>query len=278
MNKTAIYFILTTLLFVIVFLPISGLTQNSKGKLPAPKNGNTYVIAHRGVHIGIPENSLAAYQKAIDIGCDYVEVDARSTKDGVIVSVHNSTVDAYVKGITGRVNDFTLEEIKKLDIGSRVGPEWKDTRVATMEEVIQLCQGKIGIYLDLKEPLVEELVEMIKKYDMEQDVVWCIPSRRMDAILKVKELCPNCIPMPDPGNEKNVLSSIEQAKPLVIAPVMGDFSETYVPKAHAKGVKVFLDEDKGGEKEWNWILNLGTDGIQTDNPEALIKYIKSREK
>lgn len=275
------FFNLKTLLILLI---LSGFTTSEtysaqkKNQLPKPKNGNTYVIAHRGVHIGIPENSLAAYQKAIDLGCDYVEVDARSTKDGVIVSVHNSTIDAYVKGITGKVNDFTLEEIKKLDIGSRVGPEWKDTRVATMEEVMQLCQGKIGIYLDLKEPLVDELVEMIKKYDMEQDVVWCIPSRRMDAILKVKELCPDCIPMPDPGDERNVISSIEKANPIVIAPVMGDFSETYVPKAHARGVKVFLDENKGGEKEWEWILNLGTDGIQTDNPEALIEYIKKRNK
>jgi len=250
--------------------------SQKKNKLPKPKNGNTYVIAHRGVHIGIPENSLAAYQKAIDLGCDYVEVDARSTKDDVIVSIHNSTVDDYVKGVSGRVNDFTLKEIKKLDIGSKVGPEWKNTRIATMEEVLQLCRGKIGIYLDLKEPLVEELVEMIKKHKMEQDVVWCIPSRRMNAILKVKKLCPDCIPMPDPGDEKNVISSIEKANPVVIAPVMGDFSETYVPKAHARGVKVFLDEREGGEKEWEWILKQGVDGIQTDDPEALIKFLKNR--
>lgn len=242
-----------------------------------PKNGNTYVIAHRGVHIGIPENTLPAYQKAIDLGCDFVEIDARSTKDGHIVSIHNSTIDAYVDDKKGRVNDFTLEEIKALNIGKRVGPEWEDTRVPTVEEILQLCRGKIGIYLDLKEPLVEELVALIKKYNMEQSVVWCIPSSRMHAILKVKELCPDCIPMPDPGDEKNVINTIEKAQPVVIAPVMSDFSETYVPKAHARGVKVFVDEDKGGEKEWEWILQQGTDGIQTDNPEALIEYIKTRK-
>lgn len=269
---------LATLLVLSSFWASESCSSQKINELPKPRNGNTYVIAHRGVHIGIPENSLAAYQKAIDIGCDYVEVDARSTKDRIIVSVHNSTVDAYVTGVSGKVNDFTLEEIKKLDIGSRVGLEWKDTRVATMEDIMQLCQGKIGIYLDLKEPLVEELVEMIKKYDMEQSVIWCIPSSRMDAILKVKELCPDCIPMPDPGDEKNVISTIEKVQPIVIAPVMADFSETYVPKAHKRGVKVFVDEDKGGEKEWKWILDLKTDGIQTDDPEALIKYINKRNK
>jgi glycerophosphoryl diester phosphodiesterase len=274
-------FQLKTLAILLILSSISASESYSaqkKNQLPKPKNRNTYVIAHRGAHIGIPENSLAAYQKAIDLGCDYVEVDARSTKDGVIVSVHNSTVDTYVKGVTGKINDFTLEEIKALDIGSHVGPEWKDTRIATMEEVMQLCQGKIGIYLDLKENLVEELVAMIKKYHIEQDVLWCIPASRMSAIKKVQELCPDCIPMPDCGNEVRLIPTIEKVQPIVVAPVMRDFSETYVKTAHAKGVKVFLDEDKGGEKEWDWILDLGTDGIQTDDPEALIKYIKSRDK
>ena len=162
-----------------------------------------------------------------------------------------------------------------MDIGTRVGQEWSETRIPTVEEVFQLCRGKIGIYLDLKEPLVEELVELIKKYGMEEQVLWCIPTSRMDAIQKVKELCPDCIPMPDPGDEMNLISAIEKIKPKVVAPVMGDFSETYVPKAHARGVKVFVDEDKGGEKEWGWILSLGTDGIQTDNPEALIEFINT---
>ena len=56
---------------------------------PTPKNGDTYVIAHRGVHNGIPENSLAAYQKAIDLGCDFIEIDVRKTRDGRMVSIHN---------------------------------------------------------------------------------------------------------------------------------------------------------------------------------------------
>ena len=53
---------------------------------PEPKNGDTYVIAHRSVHNGIPENSLAAYQKAIDLGCDFIEIDVRQTRDGRIGS------------------------------------------------------------------------------------------------------------------------------------------------------------------------------------------------
>lgn len=64
-------------------------------------NGDMYVIAHRGAHNGIPEISLAAYQKAIDLGFDFVEIDVSTTKDGKFTSVHNSTIELYIEVITG---------------------------------------------------------------------------------------------------------------------------------------------------------------------------------
>src|SRR5690606_24944041 len=63
--------------------------------LPPPRHGNVYVVCHRGAHEDRPENTLAAYQRAIDLKADYVEIDLRTTKDGHIVSVHNETIDAY---------------------------------------------------------------------------------------------------------------------------------------------------------------------------------------
>ena len=77
-----------------------------------PNQGGVYVIAHRGAHQRIPENTLAAYRKAIELGADFVEIDLRTTKDGEFISIHNRTVDAYtVDGTRGKVSDFTLAEI-----------------------------------------------------------------------------------------------------------------------------------------------------------------------
>ena len=77
-------------------------SPDKEALLPPPKQGGVYVIAHRGVHNDIPENTLAAYRKAIELGCDFVEVDLRTTKDGEIVSVHNGTVDARTGRATRR--------------------------------------------------------------------------------------------------------------------------------------------------------------------------------
>lgn len=248
-----------------------------KDSFPKPRNGKTYVVAHRGAHVGIPENSLPAFQKAIDLGCDFVEIDTRLTKDGQIVSVHNSTIDQYVAGYKGKVGDYTLAELKTMSIGEKLGPEWKHTTIPTFEEILQLCKGKTGIYLDLKEPLIKELVPIIRKYWMGSDIIWYISGSRIEEIKLLKNLCAECIPMPDPGPEKNIATVCNQVHPLVLATDMGQLTKSFVKKAHEFGAKVIVDEKKGTPEEWELILSWGTDGIQTDNPEALLNFLKKRK-
>jgi len=267
----------TALLFAALLLVTAGKSAHAeKDALRKPKHGNTYVVAHRGAHRGIPENTLAAYQKAIDLGCDFVEIDVRKTKDDQLVSVHNSTVDSYVDGVTGKVGDFTLAELKQLNIGQRVSPDWAKERIPTFEEILQLCQGKIGIYLDLKEPHVAELVSMIEQYKMENDVIWYIPASYMDVIKEVQANNARCVPMPDPGPKENIERVVKEVHPKVIATDMGELSQAYMAIANKHNVKVIVDEDKGTEAEWTQILEWGTEGIQTDDPEKLIAFLERR--
>jgi glycerophosphoryl diester phosphodiesterase len=237
------------------------------------KNG-LYVVAHRGAHIGIPENSLPAYQKAIDLGCDFIEIDVRTTKDGKFVSMHNPTVDEYVTGLSGNVSELSLVEIRALDIGSRISQGWKNTKVPTFEEILQLCHGKIGIYLDLKAANVSELIEIIKKYGMERDIFWYIPATRSKEITELITNCPDCILMPDPGHKKNINSVTSRFNVLVLATDMGELCKSFVDSAHRNHSIVIVDEEKGTEAEWTQIIDWDTDGIQTDDPERLISFLK----
>ena len=266
-------------IILVVLLTLSGLAlsgnTNRNSQFRKAKN-RIYVIAHRGAHNGIPENSLAAYQKAIDLGCDFIEIDVRTTKDGKFVSVHNSTIDEYVKGAKGIVKDMTLVQLEALDIGARIGPEWKNTRIPTFEQILELCQGKIGIYLDLKDAPVPELMELIKKYKMEQDVVWYISSDYLLQMKNENRAFGNSFTMPDPGSEKNLDNVLAKLKPAVVATDMGVLSKSFVEKAHQKNVKVFVDENKGSEAEWKEILSWKTDGIQTNEPGKLIQFLENK--
>lgn len=238
-----------------------------------PNNG-VYVIAHRGAHQLIPENSLPAYQKAIDLGCDFVEIDVRTTKDGKFVSIHNSTIDAYTIGKKGRVKEFTLAELKSIDIGEKLGEKWKNTRIPTFEEILQLCKGKIGIYLDLKDAPIHELMEIIRKYEMEKDVIWYIPYQNLIDIENVEQLFGNSFLMPDPGEEKNIKTILKKIKTPVIATDMGVLTQSFVDSSHKFGAKVFVDEKAGTVAEWKKIIGWRTDGIQTDKPAELIEFLK----
>lgn len=241
--------------------------------IPPPKHGSVYVVAHRGAHEGIPENTLAAYQKAIDLGADFVEIDVRMTKDGKFVSVHNGTIDSYAPGHTGRVFEMTLDELRALDIGSRVGPEWAGTKIPTFEEILDLCKGKIGIYLDLKSAPIPPLVEAIKARGMEHSVIWYVGGPQLK---ELKEVCPECIPMPDPGPEENLAKLLADEKPRAVASVWEYYSKSFLDACHKAGAIVIVDESD--PTCWEQALAWGTDGIQTDHPADLIKLLDARAK
>lgn len=238
-------------------------------EIQPPRQGGVYVVAHRGAHEGIPENTLAAYRKAIELGADFVEIDVRTTKDGAYVSVHNSSVEAYTQGaVSAIVSELTLDELKALDIGSRVGPEWSDERIPTFDEILDLCKGKIGIYLDLKDAPVAPLIERIKARGMERDVLWYAD---LDELKEVQSLCPECVPMPDPGPIQ-FLDRVLSIEPDVVASVWDECSEEFVTRCHAAGALVIVDEETPAC--WDALLEWGTDGIQTDHPEQLIARLK----
>lgn len=241
--------------------------------LKPPKHGGIYVVAHRGAHEGIPENSLAAYQKAIDLECDFVEIDVRTTKDGKFVSVHNSTIDSYVPGKTGKVKEMTLDELRALDIGARVGDQWKGTKIPTFEEILDLCKGKIGIYLDLKDAPVPELVKVVQAKGMEKEVIWYVGGKNLSDL---KSSCPECFEMPDPGPEKNLAKLLDEHKPRIVASVWEFLSKSFVESCHKAGAIVICDED--GTDCWKDMLAWGTDGIQTDHPADLIEYLQKNPK
>jgi glycerophosphoryl diester phosphodiesterase len=128
------------------------------------------LIAHRGASAYAPEHSAEAYKLAIAQGADFVEQDLAVTKDGILVSIHDLTLerttdveqvfpDRSVEDRSGPVpvrrwyvNDFTLAELKRLDAGSYFGAKFAGTRILTFQEAIDLVRGKAGLYPELKDP------------------------------------------------------------------------------------------------------------------------------
>jgi glycerophosphoryl diester phosphodiesterase len=108
------------------------------------------VIGHQGSCADRPGNTLAGLRRAIEAGAHVSEVDVRTTRDGVLVCLHDAEVDKTTDG-TGKVADLTLAEVRRLDAGVRFHPKFRGERVPTLREVLEAAFGKVGVMLDLKE-------------------------------------------------------------------------------------------------------------------------------
>lgn len=155
----------TTLVAALVAVAVTG--------TPAA-DGRKINVAHRGASAYAPEHTLAAYDLAITQGADFVEQDLAVTKDGVLICLHDPSLErttdveerfpdrsttATVEGRRRRVwlaNDFTLAEIKTLDAGSWFSDRFAGARVPTFDEAVARIRGKAGLYPELKTPEIYE--------------------------------------------------------------------------------------------------------------------------
>jgi glycerophosphoryl diester phosphodiesterase len=138
-----------------------------------PSAGKIKIIGHRGAAGYAPENTLQSFQTAIDLGCDAVELDVHLSKDGVPVVIHDDTTDRTM-GRHGLVRDLTVEQLQP---------------VPSLQEVIDLCRGKIQMQIELKVPgTPEPVVELLRKNNINDQVV--VASFFPELLREVKRLNP----------------------------------------------------------------------------------------
>ncbi|MFA6449333.1 MAG: glycerophosphodiester phosphodiesterase family protein [bacterium] len=243
-----------------------------------PREGRrVLVVAHRGANKFAPANTIPATEKAIEMKLDFVEIDVRTTKDGRLVIMHNSTVDGTTDG-KGAVRDLTLEEIKKLDAGVRVSPNFKGVRVPTIEEYFAAAQGKINTYLDWKDAEPATLAAAIEKAGaVDSTIVYGGPL----LLLELKKINPNIRVMPDAENAKQLTAMRDAGLSFeTVGASMMTFNAKLSEKAHEMGAKVFVDilgqaESCAGVKK---AIRYGADAVQSDQPDMVLRCLDSMDK
>jgi glycerophosphoryl diester phosphodiesterase len=148
-----------------LFIVAPGIAFSGPNQVVPPYTRPT-LIAHRGASAYAPEHTFAAYRLALEQGADFVEPDLQITKDGVLVCLHDSTLERTTdvrrvfpdraRLANGRktwpVVDFTIEEVQRLDAGSWMSPRFAGERVPTLQQMIELVRGKAGIFPETKLP------------------------------------------------------------------------------------------------------------------------------
>ena len=226
------------------------------------------ITAHRGYSAAAPENTLPAFQLAIDHHSDRAELDVQMTKDGVVMVTH----DANLRRCTGRnanIYDLTYAAVRSLDAGRWFSPRYSGTPIPTLEEVLDLCKGRVQLNIEIKPnaatpDLEAETVRIIHEKGFEADCV--ITSQSYETLCKVKEL--------DPAIQTGYILALGVGSYYDL-PAADFFSveSTFitsgmVQQIHLRGKTISAwtinQEDVARE-----MLNLGVDDIITDKPEMI---------
>lgn len=131
------------------------------GSLMIKPKDKVAVIAHRGASAYAPENTLAAFELAVDMGADWYELDCLLAKDGTVMVSHDNDVDRCTDG-KGFITEMTVAELKTLDAGSWKDPKFAGERMPTLDESLAMAKDRIGVYVEIKSvaddgPLMEQL-------------------------------------------------------------------------------------------------------------------------
>jgi glycerophosphoryl diester phosphodiesterase len=232
------------------------------------------VIAHRGAHREAPENTLASLEKAIEIGCDYVELDVRRTKDGALVIMHDASVNRMTNG-KGKIEDLTLAEIRKLEIKGRHGKQWAGLKLPTFDEMLEHAKGRMKIYVDHKKAPPAEVLAAINKHGMLHEVV---VYGSVGTLREYKRLAPDVWIMPGhPDSIEGIESLCRDLKPETLDGSIVEWTKSQVEAAHRNGAQVWVDNRSNldNERGIKQAVELGVDAIQTDDPATVLRILKS---
>jgi glycerophosphoryl diester phosphodiesterase len=236
-----------------------------------PSQKRVIVIAHRGAHEKAPENSLAAFKTAAELGCDYVEVDVRTTRDGKMVLMHDRTVDRTTTG-KGAIKEMTLAQVREL----RFRGQWPDERVPTFDEALALCKGRIKVYIDHKDVKPADVMAAVEKHGMLADVV---VYGSPELLKEYKRLQPKVwIMPPHPGSVEAIQKLVAELKPETLDGNIREWTLEHAKAAHAAGAQVWVDypEQYDNETGVQKAIEFDLEAIQTDHPERLIQLLKQR--
>lgn len=258
---------------------------------PFFKTEGVLVMAHRGGRGLWPENTLYAFENAVNLGVDVLEMDVHSTLDGVIVVMHDETLDRTTNG-TGPINNYSWEELQELDAGYAWSDDDDNTfpyrgqgiTVPALEKVFTRFP-QIRMNIEIKQsspPIVVPVCEMIRKYEMEEKVL--VASFDSEVIQAFRHACPE-VASTAGENEVRMLFGLSwvylgglytpSAGAVQVPEYRGDIhvlTPRLVNAAHNRGMDVHV-WTVNQVLDMKRMIEMGVDGIITDRPDLLMALL-----
>jgi glycerophosphoryl diester phosphodiesterase len=233
------------------------------------------VIAHRGDHTHAPENTMAAIDSAIRIGVDYVEIDLRTTKDSVLINHHDGNLKRMT-GMDAAIKTLDFAQIQALRVKDKDHPEWGEHAIPTFEKILKRCKGKVGIYLDFKDASVAQAYRMIKAAKMQRSiVVYVYDDKTLAEWQRVAPKIPTMMSLPKTVKDVATLRDFLNKNSVnILDGPYNVYDKEMVKTALEFKRQVWADIQNPFEsKMWAAALATGLQGLQTDHPGDLLRFL-----
>lgn len=258
------------------------------------------VAAHRGDWRNAPENSLLAFEYAAAMGVDVVELDLGKTSDGVIVIMHDQTIDRTTNG-KGKPSDFTFEEIRKFGLKNGLG-RVTNNHIPTLKEVMLALKGKkVMVNLDKSYPYYQEAYDMLTETGTLKQAIFKAEATYAELKEKYPALIDKIIYMPivnldKPDARAIITDYLANMKPYAFE--MNFKQDTSAILKDNKfitntGAKVWLNslwaslnagheddvaiEQNNKKDSWDWLIAHGATVLQTDRPKQMLEYLRTKK-
>ena len=228
---------------------------------------NPQIIAHRGATSLAPENTLSAFQLALDLGVDFLEMDVRISLDDSLMVIHDSTVNRTTNS-SGGVNTLSYNQLKSLDAGSHFSSNFSGEQIPSLREVLLLGKNKTKFCIELKDENIElQTLNMLQSMNLVNDVIiFSFDLSQLQTIKSINPLIKVCY-LANPIGQ-NHIDDLQ---------IIGG---EYVGSGGYPGLGNIIYAQNKNIEFWMWTLNdtddmqyrmsQGIDGIITDNPQDLI--------
>jgi len=237
------------------------------------------IVAHATGELGVPENTLPAFEKMIALGADVIEIDVNQTADNEIAVHHDYCLGRTNDG-SGFIGDYTLAELKELDAGSWYNAQYAGTRIPTLAEVLDLARSRVRFLIDIKSPSLDFLHRVyaeISRLGFEDDVA--ITSPHVPLVCRTRMLYPRlqtnlCFrPWPDwvpeEARQQHIIDwmKLADAQIACLWPEVAD--SMLVDWLHREGFQA-ATIGINREEQVRWAIDLDVDLIGTDRPDLTV--------
>jgi glycerophosphoryl diester phosphodiesterase len=245
-----------------------------------------YIIAHRGDSATRPENTLASFRRALEVGADLVELDVQLSKDGHAVVIHDGTLDRTTDG-TGKVGELSLAELRKFSAGypEKFNREFAKERIPSLAEVLLLIRGKARVMIEIKKESVAasdedgieaKVVGDVMQAGMADDVAIISFERR--ALVRCARLGHEILrgPLFYRSEVDEVIAGAREVDAAFVMPEKGMINDALADAAHAARIKVatWVVDDPD---ELRSLMRFDLYGVGTNCPGVLLDAIWESE-